>query len=234
MSKLLGALQGAAVLAVGVANQQTRGRVAKIAEESEARRKAVLERLGRSEAEPATPVRERAQAPTEREAGQWRTRDELAVGCLPCARAHLSTVAGILKEALRFAKGEQGIMDPEVMGRLETAEEDITAIERYDWTPEKILASPAAEREAIERFLPKIRELRQDIHQIASVDDLTRAAANAAKVSSELRVEVLQLKGVDMGKMERIAAEYQSGNLSKEDAMRQAMALIPQAAPGGE
>ena len=145
-------------------------------------------------------------------------RESVAVGCLPCARAHFATVAGTIKEALRFARSEEGIAHPEVQSRLQTAEEDITNIERHDWTPEKILQSPREEQEIMRRMLPKLRELRQDIMEIDSVEDLERAAAKAGELSTELRLEVLRTRGVDAGRIVELAKKVERGEMSIEEA----------------
>ena len=147
------------------------------------------------------------------------SRQEISVGCLPCARAHLATIAGSLKEALRFARGdERGILHPEVQTRLQAAEEEITAIERHDWTPEKILASPPEQQEVIRQLLPELRELRQDIIEIQSVEDLERAAARAAELSVRLRMEVLRLKGLDTSKIVELAQRVANGEMTVEEA----------------
>jgi len=147
------------------------------------------------------------------------SREEVAVGCLPCARAHLATIAGTLKEALRFARGdERGILHPEVQTRLQAAEEEITAIERHDWTPEKILASPPEQQQVIRQLLPELRELRQDIIEIQSVEDLEKAAARAAELSVRLRMEVLRLKGLDTSKIVELAQRVASGEMTVEEA----------------
>lgn len=144
-------------------------------------------------------------------------RREIAVGCLPCARGHLSAVAASLKEALRFARDE-GIESHEVQSRLQTAEEEVTALERHDWTPERILASPPEQQEVIRRLLPMLRELRQDIMTIRRVEDLENASAKAAELSVRLRMEVLRLQGVDTGKMVTLAQKVANGEMTVEEA----------------
>lgn len=149
--------------------------------------------------------------------------EEVSTGCLPCARAHLSTVAGTLKEALRFAR-EKGMGHPEVQSRLQTAEEDITVIERHDWTPEKLLRSPEDQRRAMQSFIPRLRALRQQVIQIASVADLEQAAAAAGELSTDLRVAVLRLRGVDAGHVGRVmelARRVDAGELSLEEAKQE-------------
>ncbi|MDP2872752.1 MAG: hypothetical protein Q8P31_09470, partial [Bacillota bacterium] len=145
---------------------------------------------------------------------------EIGVGCLPCARAHFSTLSGILKEALRFAREDPalGIMHPEVQSRLLTAEEEVNNVERHDWTPEKILNSPPVEREVIHDMLQPLRTLRQDVHDIDSVDKLEKAAADAGKLATDLRIQVLKTKGIDTGRILDYATKIQNGEMSLDEA----------------
>lgn len=163
---------------------------------------AIEEKLGRDLPEPVEPA-----APSE----------DVSTGCIPCARAHLATVAGTLKEALRFARAE-GMEHPEVQSRLQAAEEDVTAIERHDWTPEKIAKSPPGERELILETLPKLRTLRQQIIQIVTLEDLEKAAAAAAELSTEFRLGVLRLRGVNVDKLVSLAKKVEAGEMTIEEA----------------
>jgi hypothetical protein len=124
--------------------------------------------------------------------------EAVSVGCIACARAHFATIAGTLKEAIRFAR-EDGLTHPEVQSRLEAAEEEVTNVERHDWTPEKTLNSLPREKHVIEQFFPDLRRLRQRIMTISSVDDLEHAAADAALLSTDFRLAVLELRGVGTG-----------------------------------
>jgi hypothetical protein len=147
---------------------------------------------------------------------------DVSTGCLPCARAHLSTIAGTLKEALRFAR-EGGITHPEVQSRLQTAEEDVTIIERHDWTPEKILRSPKEEQELMRGFIQRLRELRQQIITIDSVEDLEETAARAGELATDLRLAVLRLKGIDTGRIIDLAQKVQAGEITMEEAKKAAV-----------
>ena len=148
------------------------------------------------------------------------SREEIGVGCLPCARAHFAVVAGTLKEAIRFAREDEnvGILHPEVQSRLQTAEEDITVVERHDWTPEKILNSPPDEQAVIRSMLQKLRELRQDVVQIDSIDDLELSAAKAANLSTELRIEVLKTRGITAEKIVNLARKVENGEITLDQA----------------
>ena len=147
------------------------------------------------------------------------SQDDVSTGCIPCARAHLATVAGTLKEALRFARAE-GMEHPEVQSRLQAAEEDVTAIERHDWTPEKIAKSPSGERQLILETIPKLRTLRQQIIQIVTLEDLEKAAAAAAELSTEFRLGVLRLRGVNVDKLVSLAKKVEAGEMTIEEAKK--------------
>lgn len=121
------------------------------------------------------------------------TSEGVAVSCIACARSHIAAVSASLKEAIRFCRDE-GIMNPEVQTRLSTSEEEICALERYDWSAEKIVNSPKDEQEIINNFLPQIRELRQNISTIENLPDLVQAAASAGRIHNEYRIAILKAK----------------------------------------
>jgi len=143
--------------------------------------------------------------------------ENVSIGCIACARAHFSTIAGTLKEAIRFAR-EDDITHPEVQSRLEAAEEEVTIVERHDWTPEKTLNSPPGEKHVIHRFFPDLRRLRQQIMQITTVDDLEHAAANAALLSSNFRLAVLELRGVNTDGFKDAASRPGAGGMIVREA----------------
>jgi len=120
------------------------------------------------------------------------SENDVSVSCIACARAHFATVSASLKEAVRFSR-ENDISYTEIQTRISTAEEEIVALERYDWSPEKILNSPPQEQEIINNFLPKVRELRQQITVIVTTTDLVKCAATAGNLHNEYRLAVLGL-----------------------------------------
>lgn len=149
--------------------------------------------------------------------GSANTREELAVGCLPCARAHFTAIWGSLDEALRFARDE-GIGYFEVITRMQSAEKEALMIERHDWTPAKIANSPAAEQEVLHYMLPRLREIRQDIVDIDSVEDLESATAKAEDLAQELHVQVLKLKGITAERLAGLAKQVKNGEKTIEQA----------------
>lgn len=143
--------------------------------------------------------------------------EDVSIGCIACARAHFSTIAGTLKEAIRFAR-EDGLTHPEVQSRLQAAEEEVTNVERHDWTPEKTLNSPPREKHVIHGFFPGLRRLRQQIMQITTVDDLEHAAANAAHLSTDFRLAVLEMRGVNTGGVKDAASKPGAGRIIAREA----------------
>lgn len=171
----------------------------------------LAEELRMSEVEPAPPGRDESTP----------FREDVSTGCLPCAQGHLATIAGTLKEALRFAR-EEGMESSEVLTRLQTAREDVAVLERHDWTPEKILASPPEQQEIIRRMLPEVRRLRQQIIQIQTVQDLEEAAARAGQLSVALMLEVMKrTKKVSPSRVIELARRVRNGEMTKEEAVEE-------------
>lgn len=137
--------------------------------------------------------------------------------CLPCTRGHLATCAAVLGEAMRFARTE-GIGHPEVQDRVEACYEELNAWERFDVAPDKLQALPEAERQVMSRFIPLAREMRHQMEEISSVEALERVAAEARHLSTDLRMEYLRLRGVDVDRVKRLAAEVQGGQKTLEEA----------------
>jgi len=117
----------------------------------------------------------------------------VATSCMACSRSHLTTISGALDEALRFAR-KDGVDSDESMRRIDAAEREINIMERIDLSPESIQNSPREEQEFIEPFMQKIRELRQNIGQIKSVQELERTAAQAIEVSREFKQALMRME----------------------------------------
>jgi hypothetical protein len=96
------------------------------------------------------------------------------------------------KEALRFARND-GIYSDDVQTRLSTAEEEITAMERYDLNAETISKLTDNEKILVDNYMPQFRSLRQSLMMINSVDDLENVAALAGNLNSHFRVDVMQI-----------------------------------------
>lgn len=151
----------------------------------------------------------------------------VATSCIACSASHVATVAGALGEAMRFAR-EGGITDPEVIRRLDAADQEITIMERIDLSPESVRNSPAKDQEMAHFFLPKIRELRQNIGSISNVDELERAASEASILSHEFRLKRMESNGTNLNPIIELAKKVQSGEMTMEEARSQVKQYLPQ------
>ncbi len=102
------------------------------------------------------------------------------------ARERMIQVAGILKEALRFAR-DDGMNHPEVKVRLASLEETFPEVERLLLSPENTASLPGEVREAVEGLQPEIRKLRQKaLNEIQSREDLMDAAISAGRLAARM------------------------------------------------
>lgn len=109
----------------------------------------------------------------------------VGVSCLPCGRAHLASTAAVLRKAAdQAATG-----DPEAQARSAMANEEITALLAYDWTPEKIAATPEPDRARVEAVLPQTQALLQAIRTARTPADLRAAADQADAIRAAIREE---------------------------------------------
>lgn len=107
-----------------------------------------------------------------------------ATVCLSCCRDHFSTISGALSEALRFARSD-GMTSKDVQGRIGLALDEMNMMERIDLAPTAIAPLKGKEKELAEWALQNSRELRHTVGEIATVDDLEKAAAQAARLRQE-------------------------------------------------
>jgi len=116
-------------------------------------------RLGEIDEAIATLEKEEAQAPAPERtlpALPQETREaQKGTGCVPCTADHLSTCAGALSEALRFARA-RGVQDAEVQGRLALCVDELNIWERVDAAADKLAPLSAPEREFLRRWLPPL------------------------------------------------------------------------------
>lgn len=150
---------------------------------------------------------------------QSTTGEKVATSCVGCAIGHLATVAGLLKEAVRFT-GE-GMDSPNIVDRLNTCLDELNAMERVDLQPAKIVVLPDWEKELAHRAINISRETRHVIEAgITSGDMLEQAAANLinerqaignAWLQQKLRAlsttDKAEIQRRVMAKLEKIGAE---------------------------
>jgi hypothetical protein len=154
------------------------------------------------------------------------SEDSVSTACVPCLRAHIAAAAGFLTEALRMARGD-GLTNPEVADRINLAEGEIVSAERVDLSPEAILRAPPEEKAVIDWFLPRVRELRQHIITISSLDDLLNASAEANALGRELTLRHLESKGVNIQGVVDIAKKVNDGVMTLDQAKEQVKGLLP-------
>ena len=164
----------------------------------------------------------RLESPTQEEQAQ-----DVSTSCISCSRSHLSTVSGALGESLRFAR-ESGITHPEVQRRIMLSEDEINIMERVDLAPDALARSPTEEQQLANEYLPRIRELRQNLGQITSVEKLQQTAAEASMLAQEFRLRHLQLQGVDLSPVMELAKRVQTGELTMEQAKTQLREMLPE------
>jgi len=141
------------------------------------------------------------------------TKQERGTACLTCSRDHLSTVSAALNEAIRFARKE-GIDHKEVVRRIGIALDELNIMERIDLAADEIIKLPQAEREIANWVLKEARELRHDIAEIQSLEDLEKVAAKAATLRTKYLEKLWELtkKSGPEEIIERVC-----GNLSGEE-----------------
>lgn len=107
-----------------------------------------------------------------------------ATACLSCSRDHWSTISGALSEGLRFARSD-GMISKEVRGRIGLALDEHNMMERIDLAPQALAGLTGKERELALWALKNSRDLRHQIGEIRTVDDMEKAAAQAARLREE-------------------------------------------------
>lgn len=127
--------------------------------------------------EPKTPIEEIASATV----------------CLQCCRDHWSTISGALSEGLRFARSD-GMESRDVRGRIGLALDEHNIMERIDLAPQALAGLKGKEKELAEWSLTNSRELRHAIGEIRTVDDMEKAAAQAARLREEFMSKYAEVR----------------------------------------
>ena len=106
---------------------------------------------------------------------QYAPDMERDTGCIPCANAHLHAVGSVLGKAAEVAEAGS-FAAPQVQERLSFAQEELAALFAYDWTPEKIAASPPADKAILDVYAPKLQALQQQLGQARDAATVRRLA----------------------------------------------------------
>lgn len=126
--------------------------------------------------------------------------------CIPCADDHLSTCSGLLSEAMRFAR-KDGIESSEVITRLGLCRDELNAMERVDLRPELTSTLPQWEKQIANLALNGSRDLRHDMAEMNSVDDLEKVAAKATRLRKEVSSRWMKGRLSQMSPEERKSVE---------------------------
>ena len=120
-------------------------------------------------------------------------QEDAGTACDICSLDHISTCAGILEEANRFARRE-GIDSPEVIRKISICRQQLNALERDDANPQKLVELPPIERKIMERILPKEGKLRHRLNEIVSLETLEQVTAEAQSLSDEFQTSTFRLQ----------------------------------------
>lgn len=142
----------------------------------------------------AGPQKQRPETITEHEqisdsleeiAKEARGTTDIATGCVPCSIGHFGTCAGILNEAMRFAR-KDGLQSNEVLDRLNKALDELNTMERIDLDSEKIYALPDEEKEIAIKALNASRATRHALESLTTVNDLEKATADVQTIRRDI------------------------------------------------
>lgn len=109
--------------------------------------------------------------------------------CRPCTSDHLATCAGILSEALRFARAE-GMENDEVQDRIALCAQEMNTWERWDAAPESFVELSDKEKGFLRKWLPKGRGFRHKVNSLETLEQLEEVAALAGRLHKEARKEL--------------------------------------------
>lgn len=124
--------------------------------------------------------------------------------CLPCSRDHFTTTSAILKEAVNFAKRpNHGLRHDEVVNRIDFALEQLLAMERWDLSPDYTHNLTGKEKELADWALNNSAELRHQITNVKSIEDLENVAVKASEIKSSFMRSVWDLATAD-GTIEKL------------------------------
>lgn len=145
-------------------------------------------------------------------------QETVATACVPCAVGHFSTSAGLLKEAARF-KGE-GITSNEILNRIAMALEEQNTLERVDLRPELIQSLPPWEKELAEEALLQSRQLRHNLENLRSIEQLGKTTADSETTYKKLFREWFKQRFAHLGPAKAQIIAEEVGKLSPEDKDR--------------
>jgi len=119
------------------------------------------------------------------EIAQETRGSDVATGCVPCSISHFGTCAGLLSEAMRFARKE-GLGSNEVLDRINKSLDELNALERVDLDSEKIHFLPPGEKEIAIKALNASRATRHSLESLTTIDDLESVTADVQTIRRDV------------------------------------------------
>ncbi len=115
-------------------------------------------------------------ATPEIEPGVTNKATAIPTGCVPCALGHYGTCSGLMNEAVRFARGNDGMASDEVLDRVSMCMNELNAMERVDLRPQMITQLPEWERDLAQRALNESRAIRHELEALTDPVSLENLA----------------------------------------------------------
>ncbi|MCY0892339.1 MAG: hypothetical protein OWR52_02365, partial [Acidibacillus sp.] len=149
---------------------------------------------------------------------------DVSVGCIPCTRAHLSTIAASLKAA------DHGHLD-----QVSSAREEIVALKEYDLTDEKLALTPERDRAILTKYRSQLDALETQLTgpapeatvAAASLKEALRFAREDGVGHPEVQIRVARTEEA-INALERVTlAPERMKQMPKEEADR-ARKILPE------
>jgi len=130
---------------------------------------------------------------SQKESESVAKQETAGTACDICSLDHISTCAGILEEANRFARRD-GVGSPEVIRRISICRQQLNSLERDDANPQKLVHLPPPQREIMEKILPKAGKVRHRLNEIVSLETLEQVTAETQNLSDEFQNAIFHLQ----------------------------------------
>ncbi len=149
---------------------------------------------------------------------------DVSIGCIPCTRAHLSTIAASLKAA------DHGHLD-----QVSSAREEIVALKEYDLTDEKLALTPERDRTILTKYRSQLDALEAGLTgpapeatvAAASLKEALRFAREDGIGHPEVQIRVARTEEA-INALERVTlAPERMKQMPKEEADR-ARKILPE------
>lgn len=112
---------------------------------------------------------------------QQEGAEDVDTGCLPCGKAHLGAMQGMLERAAAAAQ-QEGACGPECSQWVARAAQEPVALFARDWTPERIAKTPPEHRAVLEKYVPEVRQVQDSL---VGGDEVRSSLVRASALLSE-------------------------------------------------